>query len=558
MRSDFIPSDVQDASERRRQPVAAFNAAPTTPSESFAAILMEPRDLAHQKTQLTGQVAAAPPGPPVSPFKGISAFTGAPAVIPSAVVPPVDALTTPSEVAAPAIEAAPAAAPAFAAAEPTPAEAAPAPSAPAAAPTAAPATAAPAAPAAPALATLTGRREPVPAFAAAKTDAAPAPAAPLETVQGNAAYGARGVTAEESLALANGDASSVPKGPSLFGDEGMTVADFFSIINPLQHLPLVGALYRDLTGDTIKPGGRVLGGMLFGGPMGMVGGAFNAAVENDIGTDTGGALLALVRGKPLGGTAAPAATLAAAPRPTPEATTAAAAAPDAADATQATAAAAATATAAKTAQAPTPAPLPVSAPRVMSPPRPITQPAPAEARILPSTPAAAPAVAAEAAAEPAKPAIPVSFAPAAAAAPATSAADAKPAGFAVSPAGKEFAVPARTNNVQPRQPIPTVRADLSRARELAPMAPLTARSEAPRPDRSVSPAQLLTPGLSQSDMNTGLPMSGASTRMPQVNSAPLGVPGLPPSALPDAMTKALDKYDALLKSRKGGVLNQQS
>jgi hypothetical protein len=52
----------------------------------------------------------------------------------------------------------------------------------------------------------------------------------------------------------------------------------------------------------------------------------------------------------------------------------------------------------------------------------------------------------------------------------------------------------------------------------------------------------MTPGLTP----------GAASNMP------LGMPGLPQSALPDAMTRALDKYDALLKSRKGGVVNQQS
>ena len=551
MRSDFIPSDVQDASERRRQPVAAFNAAPTNPSESFASILLEPRDLAHQKTQLTAQASVAPPGPPASPFRGISAFAGAPAVIPSAVVPPVEALTTASDLAAPTADAS--APPAFGAAEPTSAEAA--------SPTVTASPAAPATPpSAPALETLSGRREPIPAFAAAKPEASATltAAAPVERVQGNAAYGASPLSADEALALANGDASSVPKAPSLFGDEGMTTADFFSIINPLQHLPLIGALYRDLTGDTIKPGARVLGGMLFGGPVGLVGGAFNAAVEHDIGTDAGGALLALVRGTPLSGTATPSATLAAAP----DAATSDKTPPAQATATAAPAPApvgAGAAVAQAQTGAPTPAPLPVSAPRVMAPPRPIAPAAPAEARILPSTPSATPAVAAEATAEPSKPALPVSFAPAAAAPSAAPAADAKPSGFALSPGGREFPVPARTNNIQPRQPIPTARADLTRSRELAPMAPLTVRSEAPRPDRSVSPAQLLTPGLNQTDMTPGMPMSGASnTRMPPVSSAPLGVPGLPPSALPDAMTKALDKYDALLKSRKGGVLNQQS
>ena len=87
------------------------------------------------------------------------------------------------------------------------------------------------------------------------------------------------------------------------------------------------------------------------------------------------------------------------------------------------------------------------------------------------------------------------------------------------------------------------------------MAPLTVRPEAPRPDRSTAPATLLTPGFIPSGQ---APSGLTATSQPPVMAAPLGVPGLPASALPDAMTRALDKYDALIKSRKGGILNQQS
>ncbi len=505
---------------------------------------MDPREIAQMKAQtsarLSSQVAAAPPGPPVSPFKGISAFAGAPAVIPSAVTPSVDALTDPVETSPSAGLAAPSEpATTFSTPEPTAAESI-TPAAPTAKPTPAPAT--------PALSTLSERRAPVPAFAAAQSEPAPI-SQPTESVKGNAAFSARAVTAEESIALARGDASSIPKGPSLFGEDGMTVADFFSVINPLQHLPLVGSLYREITGDTIKPGARMLGGMLFGGPMGLVGGAFNAAVENDIGADPAGALLALARGREIG-QPSPAA-LAAAPRP-------AATPVPLADGSAPQAAAAMT----SVAEAPLNPPVSLATPRIVTPPRQALAATPAEARILPSAPptaaalspaAASAPMASAAAAEAAKPAtIPVSFAPAA------PAADAK-AGFPVSTAGKEFAVPARMNNVQPRQPVPVVRADLSRAKELAPMAPLTARAEAPRPDRSASPASLLTPGLNVGQSSSGLPsITVPSTGVSPVGVAPLGVPGLPSSALPDAMTRALDKYDALLKSRKGGVLNQQS
>jgi hypothetical protein len=528
VRSDFIQSDIQDAAERRRQPVAAHGAAAQPTGESFASILMDPRETAHMKTLFRSQtqVAEAPSGTPVSPFRGVSAFTGSPALIPSAVVPPIDVLTdtgeiTPTAAPSPVVEAAPLE-------------------------TIHAASAAPTAPQG------TGRREPVAAFAAAKTET-PAPVRVAERVQGNAAYGAAGLSAEEAIALADGHPSSIPQGPKLFGDEGMTLADFFSVINPLQHLPLVGAVYREITGDTIKPGARVLGGLLFGGPMGMVGGAFNAGVAHDIGTDPGGALIALAQGRSINQNPenlAATAALAAAPRPVADTVTA--------DTT--VEAAPVTMAQSSDAKSSVAAPLSLAAPRLSGPTRPSTGGTAAEARIIaPSqvSPVASPAALAQPAADASKAQIPVSFAasPAAGNTTVPVSSGANSTGFAVNSGGKEFAVPARMNNVQPRQPVPMVRSDISRSKELAPMAPLTARPEAPRPDRSTAPATLLTPGFIPSGQT---PSGLTATSQPPVVAAPLGVPGLPASALPDAMTRALDKYDALIKSRKGGVLNQQS
>ncbi len=488
------------------------------------------------------QIAEAPVGAPASPFRGFSAFTGSPALIPSAVVPPIDVLTEAGETApaaapVPSVGAAPlVSAPADqAVVTPQPAIATPA-----------PAVAAPAAP------QSFGRREPVAAFAAA-TSETPAPVRVAERVQGNAAFGASGLSTEEAIALADGHPSSIPQGPTVFGDEGMTLADFFSVINPLQHLPLVGALYREITGDTIKPGARVLGGLLFGGPMGMVGGAFNAGVAHDIGTDPGGALIALAQGRSINQNPenlAATAALAAAPRPVADAVSS--------DTTaQAAPVAVAQSSDAKTQLA---APLSLAAPRLSGPTRPSTGGTAADARIIaPSqvSPVASPAALAQPAADASKTQIPVSLAgsPAVASTAVPVSASNNAAGFAVNSGGKEFAVPARMNNVQPRQPVPMVRSDISRSKELAPMAPLTARPEAPRPDRSTAPATLLTPGFIPSGQ---APSGLTATSQPPVVAAPLGVPGLPASALPDAMTRALDKYDALIKSRKGGVLNQQS
>ena len=45
-------------------------------------------------------------------------------------------------------------------------------------------------------------------------------------------------------------------------------SDFIDIVNPLQHLPLVGDAYRALTGDEIKPVSQVTGDILYAGATG--------------------------------------------------------------------------------------------------------------------------------------------------------------------------------------------------------------------------------------------------------------------------------------------------
>lgn len=82
------------------------------------------------------------------------------------------------------------------------------------------------------------------------------------------------------------------------GEQSFSFSDFLSIINPLQHIPVVGTLYRAITGDTIKPAPKVIGGLLFGGPVGLVSAAFNAILEQTTGKDLGDQALALVRPTP--------------------------------------------------------------------------------------------------------------------------------------------------------------------------------------------------------------------------------------------------------------------
>lgn len=69
--------------------------------------------------------------------------------------------------------------------------------------------------------------------------------------------------------------------------------DLLDIVNPLQHLPLIGSFYRHITGDEIKPISAILGGALFGGPIGAVASTVNVAVKAQTGRDITGNALAL-------------------------------------------------------------------------------------------------------------------------------------------------------------------------------------------------------------------------------------------------------------------------
>lgn len=81
---------------------------------------------------------------------------------------------------------------------------------------------------------------------------------------------------------------------ALFGKDGPGFKDLLAAINPLQHIPVVSTIYRHLTGDTISPGSRMAGGLLYGGPVGLAAAAVNATVEGMSGKDMGDHVLAMV------------------------------------------------------------------------------------------------------------------------------------------------------------------------------------------------------------------------------------------------------------------------
>ncbi|MDH3703207.1 MAG: hypothetical protein OEU46_18035 [Alphaproteobacteria bacterium] len=104
------------------------------------------------------------------------------------------------------------------------------------------------------------------------------------------------VYSESDDPVGEGDIWYVPPSAEMFGTDGFTFRDLLDIINPLQHIPVVSTAYRAATGDTLDPGARLLGGVLFGGIGGLAAAVVNAVVEQETGNDIGGNIVAALTG----------------------------------------------------------------------------------------------------------------------------------------------------------------------------------------------------------------------------------------------------------------------
>ncbi|KAF0113496.1 MAG: hypothetical protein FD149_2121 [Rhodospirillaceae bacterium] len=78
-----------------------------------------------------------------------------------------------------------------------------------------------------------------------------------------------------------------------FAEEEASFWDFLDVINPLQHLPILSTLYRQVTGDEMGYAARMAGHALFGGPIGLVAAFIETAVEDTTGKDLGEHFVAL-------------------------------------------------------------------------------------------------------------------------------------------------------------------------------------------------------------------------------------------------------------------------
>lgn len=72
--------------------------------------------------------------------------------------------------------------------------------------------------------------------------------------------------------------------------------DLLDVVNPLQHLPVVGTLYRAITGDHMGTVEKIAGDTLYGGLWGAVGSIADTAFEAVTGKDFGSTMLAMLTG----------------------------------------------------------------------------------------------------------------------------------------------------------------------------------------------------------------------------------------------------------------------
>ena len=70
--------------------------------------------------------------------------------------------------------------------------------------------------------------------------------------------------------------------------------DLMEILNPLQHIPVVATIYRQLTGDKIGPMERIAGDTLYGGMLGLASSVADVAFEKLTGKDFGDTALAIL------------------------------------------------------------------------------------------------------------------------------------------------------------------------------------------------------------------------------------------------------------------------
>jgi hypothetical protein len=96
---------------------------------------------------------------------------------------------------------------------------------------------------------------------------------------------------------ADATAGTAPSQTHTWKDGGsFSFHDILDTLNPLQHIPIIGTLYRWITGDEPGNVARIVGDGIYGGPFGAAGGALSIAFKEETGQDIGEMAVAMVAG----------------------------------------------------------------------------------------------------------------------------------------------------------------------------------------------------------------------------------------------------------------------
>jgi hypothetical protein len=85
--------------------------------------------------------------------------------------------------------------------------------------------------------------------------------------------------------------AAVAPAPRAAARHDFSFHDFLDILNPLQHLPVVGTIYRAITGDQIKTPEKIAGDAIYGGALGALSSVADAIYQQSTGKSFGDTIL---------------------------------------------------------------------------------------------------------------------------------------------------------------------------------------------------------------------------------------------------------------------------
>jgi hypothetical protein len=92
-------------------------------------------------------------------------------------------------------------------------------------------------------------------------------------------------------------AASAPGASHAWKDGSFGFHDLLDTLNPLQHIPVIGSIYRWATGDEPGNVARIVGDGIFGGVIGLGAGLLSVAVKEETGKDPGEMMIAALTGE---------------------------------------------------------------------------------------------------------------------------------------------------------------------------------------------------------------------------------------------------------------------